>query len=213
MTNQIPTRRARLALVAAALIGALSLASCGVPDPAEFVDADDTPDTAETADADASDAETDDADDAPSSAAGGDGAAAHTTGVLSPDDAIATIEYPIPGERWEGTMTVGVHHLRHRGETLELLLSYTPTYTGPEQSLFRMHGAAHARTRPALYDRENLVRYDVMWETDSADLVLASGDTGAFWANFPAPVHEISTINVSLPFGPEFENIPIEQGE
>lgn len=121
-------------------------------------------------------------------------------------------------------MTVGLHHLRVEGRTMELLLTYTPEFDQHEQyTLWELHARNHALVAPSLYDRENLKRYSIlrdggwssggMWATRQADVELASGETQAYWANFAVPEDDIETINVGIPNVPEFKDVEIEWGD
>lgn len=143
---------------------------------------------------------------------------------IDPADAVDTLSYPLPSTDIEGTMTVGLHHLRVRGETMELLLTFTPEFeTTGEFTLWELHGENHSNVGPVLFDRVNLKRYDILattgawdtegvWNSKQAEFKLASGDTQAYWANFAAPVDDIDVMDVALPAGAEFADVPIEQG-
>ena len=212
-----PTRR-QAALTLSAL-AALSLTACGAAD-AEFEDdspeagpEDTAPDQPNASDGGGQ--EPDDKDEEDQAAAGG--------GVIDPSDAVATIDYTLPTDEIDGTMTVGLHHLRRRGQTMELLLTFTPEFSGSgAYSLWDLHGRDHASVAPALFDRENLKRYDILrsggdwdgenvWNSKQAKHKLASGDTQAYWATYAAPEDDIDTINIAIPGAPEFEDVAIEQ--
>lgn len=144
-------------------------------------------------------------------------------GVIDPDEAVSTITYTLPTDEIEGTMTVGFHHLRLRGNTMELLLTYTPEFSETGAfTLWELHGKNHFNVAPALFDRAHLKRYDILrsggawdgktvWNSKQAEHELASGDTQAYWANFAAPEDDIETLNISIPGAPEFEDVPIER--
>lgn len=141
---------------------------------------------------------------------------------VNPDDAVETITYALPTDSINGTMTVGLHHLRTNGETMELLLTYTPEFDEHEQySLWDLHGKDHSQVPPSLYDRENLKSYSLLradsswnvqsvWATEQTTVDLASGDSQPYWANFPAPEDDIDTLNVGIPNAPEFEDVEIQ---
>ena len=52
-----------------------------------------------------------------------------------------------------------------------------------------------------------------MWNSKQAAVELASGDTQAYWANFAAPIDDISAIDVLMGAGPSFEDVQIEAEE
>ena len=90
--------------------------------------------------------------------------------------------------------------------------------------LWDLHGDDHSVVAPALVDRANLTRYDIlttngsydgptMWNSKQAAVELASGDTQAYWANFAAPIDDISAIDVVMGAGPSFEDVQIEAEE
>lgn len=223
-----------------AALAALALTACAPDeDPAEFEDAEAASQTEEQtedqsdgeadtepgegeAEAEGSQADSGAEPDAESTEDPNDETTADNDGPVNPDDAVETITYALPSGRIDGTMTVGLHHLRTNGETMELLLTYTPEFDEHEQySLWELHGKDHAQVPPSLYDRENLKRYSLLrvgggwnvqnvWATDQATVSLASGDTQAYWANFPAPEDDIDTLNVGIPNAPEFEDVEIE---
>lgn len=213
-------RRAALALTA---LAALPLAACGVTEQADFEDGPDSP---------APDGSEEPEDAQPAASDGGgeeqqtgtDDASGGAPEVIDPADAVDTISYTLPTDEIDGTMTVGLHHLIQRGRTMELLLTYTPEFSDAGTfSLWDLHGGNHANVPPALFDRENLKRYDLLrdggtwdsaqiWNSTQAEHKLASGDTQAYWANFAAPEDDIDTINIAIPGAPEFEDVPIEQG-
>ncbi|MGO2194055.1 MAG: hypothetical protein ACTH43_15635 [Brachybacterium sp.] len=212
-----PTRRQ--AVLALTSLAALSMTACsGGGDEAEFEDPADEPTADEQADG--SDASDGGGQEHPSQEAD----EAEPAAVIDPADAVDTISYTLPSGDIDGTMTVGLHHLRVRGDTMELLLTFTPEFTEPGAfTLWELHGENHSNVGPALFDRVNLKRYDILrtngswdtegvWNSKQAVHELASGDTQAYWANYAAPVDEIDTVNVGIPAGPEFEDVPIEQG-
>ncbi|MGO1184418.1 MAG: hypothetical protein ACTHZ5_03140 [Micrococcaceae bacterium] len=143
--------------------------------------------------------------------------------LIDPEAAIETVTYPIDSRDVEGTMTVGLHHLKVRENSMELLLTYTPEFEASgEYNLWELHSRNHSMVAPALYDRENLKRYDILrnsalwdspgvWGSPNAQVDLASGETQAYWANFAPPQDDIDTINVALPNAPEFEDVQIAQ--
>ena len=220
-----PTTR-RGALLALASLGAFSLAACSTGGDAEFE---------ESGGNGAGDGGSDSGSDGKEQPAASDGGGeegsaggaddAQAASSVDPADAIDTLEYPIASDEVEGTMTVGLHHLRRRGETLELLLTYTPEFTEPGAfTLWNLHGDNHSVVAPALVDRANLTRYDIlttdgsydgptMWNSKQAAVELASGDTQAYWANFAAPIDDISAIDVLMGAGPSFEDVQIEAEE
>ncbi|WP_413544245.1 hypothetical protein [Citricoccus nitrophenolicus] len=150
-----------------------------------------------------------------------DGAGSST---VDPADAVETVTYDIQTEGIDGTMTVGLHHLRRDGETMELLLTYTPEFQGRDAyALWELHAKNHAMVAPSLFDRENLKKYSILrtaggwdngqvWATPHNVAELASGETQAYWANFAAPEDDVETLNVGLPAGAEFEEVTIEEG-
>lgn len=221
-----PTTR-RGALLTLASLGALSLAACSSGGDAEFEEDGGAGNGAAEAD---SGSGSDAAGQEPSASSDGggeeqasDGAAAASP--VDPADAIATLDYTLPTDEIEGTMTVGLHHLRRRGETLELLLTFTPEFSGPEAyTLWHLHGENHAMVGPALFDRANLTRYDILttnggwsaaerWSSEQAEHDLASGTTQPYWATFAAPVDDVDALDVGLPVGATFEDVTIEHGE
>lgn len=220
-----PTTR-RGALLALASLGALSLAACSTGGDAEFEESggNEAGDGGSDSGSDGKEqpAASDDGGEE-DSAGGADDAQAASS--VDSADAIDTLSYPLPDGDVEGTMTVGLHHLRRRGETLELLLTYTPEFTGPDTyTLFNLHGDSHAVVAPALVDRVNLTRYDIlntsqnydspaMWNSKQAAVELSSGDTQAYWANFAAPIDDITAIDVVMGAGPSFEDVQIEAEE
>src|SRR5699024_5135893 len=171
-----------------------------------------TPADEETVDADndAAEADTDAGDEQPSAAP------------VDPGDALETVTYEIPAEDVDGTITVGFHHLQAEGETMELLLTFTPEFDQNEAyTLWQLHSQTHSLVEPALYDRENLKRYAVLrsgsnqesiWSTQQNAAELTSGDTQAYWANYAAPQDDIDTISVGVPSGPEIKDVEIQRG-
>ncbi|MGP5056094.1 hypothetical protein ACTXJ3_13540 [Brachybacterium paraconglomeratum] len=220
-----PTTR-RGALLALASLGAFSLAACSTGGDAEFE---------ESGGNGAGDGGSDSGSDGKEQPAASDGGGeensaggaddSQAASSVDPADAIATLEYPIASDEVEGTMTVGLHHLRRRGKTLELLLTFTPEFTEPGAfTLWNLHGDNHAVVAPALVDRANLTRYDIlntsqnydspaMWNSKQAAVELSSGDTQAYWANFAAPIDDITAIDVVMGAGPSFEDVQIEAEE
>lgn len=217
-----PTRRQ--AVLALTSLAALSLTACsGAGGEAEFDEPADgaTSDGATTEEqADGPDASDGGGQEQPSQEADG----AEPAALVDPADAVDTISYTLPSGDIDGTMTVGLHHLRVRGDTMELLLTFTPEFTEPGAfTLWDLHGQNHTAVAPSLFDRVNLKRYDILtkgslWDTKAKwvsmqdEHELASGDTQAYWATFAAPVDDIDTVNVGMPAGPEFEDVPIERG-
>lgn len=222
-----PAVTPRLALLGVGALAALALTACSGAAPeagvteggqtASSAPAGQGSETEETAGATSS-------DDAFSEggAADGDGPDAGAgPGGVDPADAVETLTYDIPSGEIEGTMTVGLHHLEVDGQTMELMLSFTPEYEGTEaHSLWDLHGNNHSMVAPALYDRENLKQYNILnhqgsgtyvdsnWAT-AQDLEFASGTTQAFYANYAAPEDEIESINVGLPVGVEFKDVEL----
>lgn len=210
-----PTRRqAALGLTA---LGALWLSACTGGDSGSDDAAADPADGAGTdgAGADGGSGDESDGDDDQGQAST---AEVGTSTAVDPADALATLSYPIPTTDIEGTMTVGLHHLRVRGETMELLLTFTPEFTGNEtHNLYQLHENNGNNLWPILFDRENLTQYDVLesgatrWFTEDQAFELASGDTQPFWANFAVPVDDIDVIDVGISTGPYFEDVPIDR--
>ena len=212
-------RRAALALTA---LAALPLAACGVTEQADFEDGPDSPAPEEPEESEAAQPAASDGG-GDESQTGTDGASGGAPEVIDPADAVDTISYTLPTDEIDGTMTVGLHHLIQRGQTVELLLTYTPEFRESGTfSLWELHGDNHSNVPPALFDRENLKRYDILrdggtwdsaeiWNSKQAEHKLASGDTQAYWATFAAPEDDIDTINIAIPGAPEFEDVPIEQ--
>jgi hypothetical protein len=222
----LPTTRRR-ALLALAPLTALSLTACSGGGDAEFEEDGGAGNGAADADGGSG---SDAGGQEPSAASdgGGEEQAADgdvTASSVDPAEAIATLDYALPTDEIEGTMTVGLHHLRRRGETLELLLTFTPEFSGSEAyTLWQLHGENHAMVGPALFDRENLTRYDILttnggwsaaerWSSEQAEHELASGASQSYWATFAAPVDDVDVLDVGLPVGATFEEVPIEQGE
>lgn len=220
-----PTTR-RGALLALASLGAFSLAACSTGGDAEFEES-----GGNGAGDGGSDSGSDGKEQPAASDGGGEedsaGGADDAQAAFSVDPAVAidTLEYPIASDEVEGTMTVGLHHLRRRGKTLELLLTFTPEFTEPGAfTLWDLHGGDHSVVAPALVDRANLTRYDIlstngaydgptMWNSKQAAVELSSGDTQAYWANFAAPIDDITAIDVVMGAGPSFEDVQIEAEE
>lgn len=211
-------------------VAALMLTACAPDEEAEFQDGEQaaqtedqapeqTGDPEETEDEVSAEEEAEETDETDEDTEAEDSAA---EGPIDPEDAVDTITYDIPSESIDGTMTVGLHHLRVEGETMELLLTYTPEFSGHQAyNLWELHARNHSLVAPSLFDRENLKRYDILrtcglwdvscvWATPQADVDLASGDTQAYWANFAVPEDEIETINIGIPNAPEFEDVEID---
>lgn len=213
-------RRAALALTA---LAALPLAACGVTEQADFEDGPDSPAAEVPEESDAEQPSPSDGG-GEEQQTGADDASGGAPEVIDPADAVDTISYTLPTDELDGTMTVGLHHLIQRGRTMELLLTYTPEFRESGTfSLWELHGDNHSNVPPALFDRDNLKRYDILgtgsawdtpnvWNSKQAEHKLASGDTQAYWATFAAPEDDIDTINIAIPGAPEFEDVPIEQG-
>ncbi len=151
-----------------------------------------------------------------------EGTAVQTSeGPIDPNDALHTVEYSLPSTNIDGTMTLGLHRLQVRDNTLELLLTFTPEFDQHDtHTLYGLHGNNGALAKPALFDRENLKQYSslrsdrgVAWETDVVGPRVASGESIAFWATFAVPEDDIDTINVGIPAAPEFEDVEIDWGE
>lgn len=202
-----------------AALAALTLTACASEtepaDPATQGAAEE-PDTETTTDDDtaATDDETADTDaDA--------GNAASAAGPVEPGDALETVTYEIPTEDIDGTITVGFHHLQVDENTMELLLTFTPEFEQDEAyTLWQLHSQDHSQVAPALYDRDNLKRYDILrsgggwdtgnvWASGQHVIELASGDTQAYWANYAVPEDDIDTISVGIPNAPEIKDVEI----
>lgn len=202
-----------------AALAAFTLTACTANDePADTNQgAAESPDTETPADG-----QTDDTDDDTTQTGTDAGDEQPSAGPVDPDDALETVSYEIPAEDVDGTITVGFHHLQAEGETMELLLTFTPEFEQHEAyTLWQLHSQTHALVEPALYDRENLKRYAVLrsgsnqesiWSTHGHAVELTSGDTQGYWANYAAPQDDIDTISVGLPSGPEFKDVEIQQG-
>lgn len=222
-----------------ALAGALALSACGSDDSAEFDDGDteatgqteetetEQDDGEEQSGADqgtADDAGEENSDEQEGSDEGTDPAEPEGSGLVDPADALETVTYSIPEESIDGEITVGVHHLRVEGQTMELLLTFTPEFTGNDAySLWHLHGRNHANVPPELYDRDNLKRYSILrsgpgfnqdhWATSHDGVNIASGETLAYRATFATPEDDIDTINVGIPVAPEFKDVEIDWGD
>ena len=220
--RDVPLTRRRAALALTAL-AALPLAACGVTEQADFEDGPDSPAAEVPEESDAEQPSPSDGG-GEEQQTGADDASGGAPEVIDPADAVDTISYTLPTDEIDGTMTVGLHHLIQRGRTMELLLTYTPEFRESGTfSLWELHGGNHSNVPPALFDRENLKRYDILragstwdspkvWNSKQAEHKLASGDTQAYWATFAAPEDDIDTINIAIPGAPEFEDVPIAQG-
>ena len=147
------------------------------------------------------------------------GNADSAVGPVEAGDALETVTYEIPAGDIDGTITVGYHHLQVEGNTMELLLTFTPEFDQHEAyTLWELHSQTHSLVEPALYDRQNLKRYAVLrsgsnqesiWSTQQHATDLNSGDTQAYWANYAVPEDDIDTMSVGLPSGPEFKDVEI----
>lgn len=210
-------------------IAALGLTGCS-PDEesAEFEDTEsasgeDAADSEEQEDeSSAADSEDDDADeDQEAGDDSSDSVAQTVEGPIDPDDAVQTVEYSIPTTDLDGTITLGLHHLKVRENTLELLLTFTPEFDQHDtHNLYNLHSNNGAFATPALFDRQNLKRYDPLtgdasqsWSTNVVGLQAHSGETIAYWANFAVPEDDIDTINVGIPSAPEFADVEIDWGD
>lgn len=216
-----------------AALGALALTACAPDDdtaafddsePASAEDeAEDSADEEEQEGEPESDAdgEDDDAqdDDAEGEGQGSEGAEAQTAeGPVDPEDAIATVEYSIVASDIDGTMTLGLHYLQVKDNTMELMLTFTPEFDqDTRENLYGFHGNNGGLARPMLVDRENLKQYSPLmgpsnesWSTDVVGPRVSSGETIVYWANFAVPEDEIDSINVGIPAAPEFEDVEID---
>lgn len=217
----------RRTLAAVAVAGlAVGLTACGDDEPAEFDTVEqETQQNAEPTPGDkgpaaggeqAEDKATDEPEDAGAPAAEPAGGALNT-----PDNAIETVTFEVPGtdERDEATVTVGLHGLRVDGEVMVLELSFTPEFRSDNQVNIRnMFG--NQRMLPVLNDRVNLKQYTVLgsggggsgWATDNGPLgsKVSSGQTLQYWAHFAAPEDDIDTISVGLDLV-EFTDVTIER--
>lgn len=216
-------------LSALLLIGALALSACSTEgSTAGFTEGEDsteqaaaTEETADQATAESSPETSDDASADNNGESDDENGASDTQ--ISADDAEETVTYNIPTGDIDGTITVGFHSLKERGDTMELTLTYTPEFEGGDAySLYHLHSNDHAMVAPALFDRENLKRYDILrvgptwdsenvWNSRQAVTNLNSGDTQVYQATFAAPQDDIDTINVSASGAPEFEDVQIER--
>ncbi|MGY5766576.1 hypothetical protein ACXET9_15420 [Brachybacterium sp. DNPG3] len=225
-----PTRRG--ALLALGSLAALSLSACASLGGAEFdeptaaggtTDGPSDEATQPASDAGGQSQDTDSSANSDGTNASGDASGQmESAETIDPADAVATVSYALPSGEVDGTMTVGLHHLRLRGESMELLLTFTPEFTGDgAYTLWQLHGGNHAVVSPSLVDRAHLTRYDILrttgtwdtegvWNSPQGEIELASGETQAYWANFAAPVDEIDVVDVALPAGATFEDVPIE---
>lgn len=216
----------RTTLSALLLTGALALSACSTDDSnAGFTEGDDATEQAAVTEETTDDAAPDEGTDA--DASDGENNENSNNSVpntqITADDAVETVTYDIPNDDIDGTITVGFHSLKVRGETMELTLTYTPEFEGGNSyNLWRLHSSDHSAVAPALFDRENLKRYDILragpeWESgdvwNSSHLVtrLNSGDTQVYQATFAAPQDDIDTINVAVSAAPEFEDVQIER--
>ena len=66
--------------------------------------------------------------------------------------------------------------------------------------------------RAGAYRTEHRDPFDRMLAAQ-AEIELASGDTQAYWANFAAPINDITAIDVVMAAGPSFEDVQIEAEE
>lgn len=219
-TTARPRRSWRQAAAGITALAALTLTACASdPEPAGFTDP-----------TESSGEQSEQAAQATESSTGGgqDGGSADAevaaASMVDPADADQTLTYEIPSGEIDGTMTVGLHHLQQNGETLELMLTFTPEFQGEDvHTLWELHAKKNSLVAPSLYDRENLKRYSILqtsggnwdernWATPPGDTELASGQTQAYYANFAAPEDQIDSLNVGLPGGGEFDAVTIEQG-
>lgn len=224
-----PIRRT-LATVALAALTAATLTACGDDEPAEFEAEQETveqetegstgpatDDKEQTAgDEQAEDKATDEAEEGATSGTEPAGNALNT-----PDNAVETVTFEIPGadERDEATVTVGLHGLRVEGEVMVLELSFTPEFRNDDElSLYHMFG--RRLMLPVLNDRENLKQYTVLgavggsdgWATSNSGRGprVGSGQSLQYWAHFAAPEDDIDSIHVA--FGlVEFADVAIER--
>lgn len=150
-----------------------------------------------------------------------DAVAQTSEGPIDPADAVQTVEYTIPASDIDGSITLGLHHLEVKGNTMELLLTFTPEFSSRgAHNLYNLHGNNGGLATPALFDRENLTRYSALrasgsrfWATDVADPRVNSGETIVYWANYAVPDADIDTISVGIPAAPEFEDVEIDWGD
>lgn len=216
-----------------AVLAALALTACSAEDDAaEFDDAETSGPTAQGA-AEPTGQGDNQADDGTQQSPDAQSSQDQQTGTSSggsrssvdPNDAVETVTYDIPHGEIDGTITVGLHHLQVNGNTMELLLTYTPEFEVHESyTLWELHSRNHSLVPPSLFDRENLKRYDLLrsgrygwddgsvWASSQDDIDLSSGQSQAYWANFAVPEDDIDTINVGIPNAPEFQNIEIDFG-
>lgn len=223
MTARTSTRTTLSALL---LTGALAVSACSTDDTnAGFTEGDDATEQASVTEESTDDATPDEGTDTDASDdennENSNNSAANTQ--ITADDAVETVTYDIPTGDIDGTITVGFHSLKVRGETMELTLTYTPEFEGGDSyNLWELNGRDHSVVAPALFDRENLKRYDILrdgpswdsadvWNSRQAVTELNSGDTQVYQATFAAPQDDIDTINVAVSGAPEFENVQVER--
>lgn len=150
-----------------------------------------------------------------------DAVAQTSEGPIDPADAVQTVEYNIPASDIDGSITLGLHHLQVKGNTMELLLTFTPEFSsGGANNLYNLHGNNAGLASPALFDRENLTRHSALrasgsrsWATDVVGPRVNSGETIVYWANYAVPEADIDTISVGIPAAPEFEDVEIDWGD
>lgn len=150
-----------------------------------------------------------------------DAVAQTSEGPIDPADAVQTVEYNIPASDIDGSITLGLHHLQVKGNTMELLLTFTPEFSsGGANTLYHLHGNNGELASPALFDRENLTRYSALrasgsrsWATEVVGPRVNSGETIVYWANYAVPEAEIDTISVGIPAAPEFADVEIDWGD
>lgn len=215
--DQTGLTRAGIGLAA---LTALLLTACAPDEDAEFEDGEPASQTEENGQTgeEAGDGNSEAEDDGEDT----DGGAVQTSeGVIDPADATHTVEYSIPDSDIDGTITLGLHHLEVKGNTMELLLTFTPEFDQHDAvNLYGIHGNNGSLARPTLVDRENLKRYSPLsgpgsqpWATEVVGPRVNSGETLVFWATFAVPEDDIDVINVGIPAAPEFEDVEIDWGD
>lgn len=221
--DQAGFTRAGLGLAA---LAALMLTACAPDEDAEFEDGEPASQTQEDENSDeAEDSEEESGNEASGGEDAGEdaegGAVQTSEGLIDPEDATHTVEYSIPNSDIDGTITLGLHHLEVKGNTMELLLTFTPEFDQHDAvRLYHLHGNNSSLARPSLADRENLKRYSPLmgpgsqpWATDVVGPRVNSGETLVFWATFAVPEDDIDVINVGIPAAPEFEDVEIDWGD
>lgn len=141
-------------------------------------------------------------------------------GPIDPEDAIDSVTFNIPSSDIDGTMTVGLHHLRVEGNTLQLLLSYTPDFG--EHETYSIRNLYSDTVHPTLADMENLKRYTVLrshgghgdyWATN-INQDIADGESLLYWAHYPIPEDEIDTVDLQIhSAAPRIEGAEIAWGD